>query len=169
MCLNTSQNLFWSSLTFPLHSHVSPVITFIIVSFVNIDLEIMYSKDTTASELLLWAKVWASYYVNVWLKQTKREYLPVITHVQLKDIYVLSSLVLSFFFFWKQRTLYFISILCCASGCNVVSWCNGDDAVQRNGQQLLAAGGRHLPAQPPRHHRVQREEVLLHLPGHRLG
>lgn len=57
----------------------------------------------------------------------------------------------------------------CVSGCDVVSWCHGDDAVQRDGQQLLAVGGGHLPAQPASHHRVQREEVLLHLPGHWLG
>lgn len=29
---------------------------------------------------------------------------------------------------------------CLVSGCDVVPWCHGDDAVQRNGQQLLAAG-----------------------------
>ncbi len=55
------------------------------------------------------------------------------------------------------------------SGCDVVPWCHGDDAVQRVGQQLLVASGGHLPAQLAGHHSVQREEVLLHLPCHRLG
>lgn len=62
-----------------------------------------------------------------------------------------------------------IFVLCFVSGCDVVSWCHGDDAVQRNGQQLLAASGGHLPAQPAGHYCVQREELLLHIPGHRLG
>lgn len=44
-----------------------------------------------------------------------------------------------------------------------------DDAVQHHGQQLLAAGGRHLPPQPPGHHRVYREELLQNLPVHWLG
>lgn len=59
--------------------------------------------------------------------------------------------------------------ICLVSGCDVVSWCHGDDAVQCDGQQLLASGGRHLSAQPPGHHSIQREEVLLHLLGDRLG
>lgn len=46
---------------------------------------------------------------------------------------------------------------------------NGDDAVQRDGQQLLAAGGGSVSAQPAGHHRLLREELLLHLPLHRLG
>lgn len=36
----------------------------------------------------------------------------------------------------------------------------GDDAVQHYGQQLLAAGGRHLSSQPSGHHCVYREKLL---------
>lgn len=50
-----------------------------------------------------------------------------------------------------------------------LSCCHGDDAVQRDGQQLLVAGGGLVSAQSSGHHRLLREELLLHLPLHRLG
>ncbi len=57
----------------------------------------------------------------------------------------------------------------CSSDGARLPCCDGDDAVQCHGQQLLAAGGGSVSAQPAGHHRLLREELLLHLPLHRLG
>ncbi len=57
----------------------------------------------------------------------------------------------------------------CVSDGGRLQGCNGDDAVQHTGQQLLAAGGGHLPAQPSGCHSLDGEKLLWHLPVYRLG
>lgn len=59
--------------------------------------------------------------------------------------------------------------VCSTADNDQLSHRHDDDAVQHHGQQLLAAGGRHLPPQPPGDHCVNREELLQNLPVHRLG
>ena len=93
---------------------VSYILTFIIVYFIdeswNYILKRFGSKILNRQHSLWIAAVsqgWALYCANVWLKQTKREYFPVVACVELKDVYVLLSLLL-----WLKAKNIFFLFLC---------------------------------------------------------